>query len=90
VTNVNLFHGENLQSQTQLSICNTCVFSYIFSDDHDTFDVLPIIFRETAEPIPVFFDYQTLAFANTEGELMEFNLTIGIIPTKYQTLEFFT
>ena len=33
----------------------------------------------------------TVAFTNkSDGTLMEFNLTIGIIPTEYSTLEYFT
>ena len=82
--NVDLF-DESGEFLSQLFICNTCTFSYYFSDFHQT-GVEPeyIQFRESAGLVPVYFQTEKLGmFSPDNATFTTFELEIGLVPTQY-------
>ncbi len=48
-----------------------------------------VMFRESDQPIPVYLQSMTLGFYDVDSTLIPFTMTIGLIPTVYNTTAFF-
>jgi len=86
ITDVALYNGTNDEFISQLFICTSCRFTYIFSDGPYAEDAVEtnVTFRESDENVTVYFQNETLALNQIDdGGLKAFTLIIGLIPTSY-------
>lgn len=89
VMDIDLYNGTStstsLDKLEELFICNTCSFTYIFSDGpySEDAEVKTVYFRESLNPVTMYFQKENLAMMDTEGDLHSFTMTIGLVPTEY-------
>lgn len=86
--NLDLFSASGEKVEL-LYICNTCTFTYYFDDGPYQVDPTMIQFRENSELIPVYFESQNLAMYLSDGSLLTFTLTVGLVPTLYKSPKYF-